>query len=134
MPTPTRALTNNYRDCQLIKLDPNEASSPLVVAQEGYRPHDATFQMRLYYLQHDGYWIDEVARSTRPDSEIAEIVFDTAADALKVLSTLFGPPMVREVSVTEADVQTYLSKAKAVSSPQALARDFLSRYRTAKGK
>jgi hypothetical protein len=31
MPTPTRVLTNNYQDCQLIKMDLDDPKSPLVV-------------------------------------------------------------------------------------------------------
>jgi hypothetical protein len=66
---PTRALTNDYNDCKLIKLDSNDPKSPLVVMQEGYAPSDATCRMRMFYLQRDGFWIDEIARSTLPDSE-----------------------------------------------------------------
>ena len=65
MSTPSRALTNDYRDCKLIKLDSNDPASPLVVMQEGYAPGDSKCRMRMFYLQRDGFWIDEIARSTR---------------------------------------------------------------------
>lgn len=133
MPTLARALTNDYKDCQLIKLDPKDPASPLVVAQEGYAPSDPNCRMRLFYLQRDGFWIDEIARSTRPDSEIADVVFETAAEAMRALSTLFGSPLIRELPVSEADVQAYLARVK-VGSPEQLVRQFLSRYREAKGK
>jgi len=42
MSTPSRALTNNYNDCKLIKLDSNNAISPLVIMQEGYLTSDPT--------------------------------------------------------------------------------------------
>jgi hypothetical protein len=29
MPTPSRVLTNNYQDCQLIKMDLDDSKSPL---------------------------------------------------------------------------------------------------------
>jgi hypothetical protein len=128
----TRALTNNYNDCKLIKLDPNSPNSPLVIMQEGYSPNDPAFRMRMFYLQHDGFWIDEVARSTRPDTEAGDIVFETSADALKVLSGLFGQPLVRELPVSEADVQAYMNRAKS-GSPEELLRQFLARYRANKG-
>jgi len=133
MPTPTRVLTNDYRDCQLIKLDSNDPKSPLVVTQEGYAPSDPNCRMRLFYLQHDGFWIDEVARGTRPDSEARDIVFETSAEALNVLAALAGKPLVRQLSVTEADVQAYAARARG-GSPKELFRQFLARYRAAKDK
>ena len=133
MPTPTRPLTNNYNDCKLIQLDSNDPKSPLVVAQEGYSPGDPSCRMRMFYLQRDGFWIDEIARSTRPDTEAGDVVFETSADALKALSGLFGNPLVRELPVTEADIQAYMARVKG-GSPEELLRQFLARYRAAKGR
>lgn len=133
MPTPSRALTNDHNDCKLIKLDANDPKSPLVVIQEGYAPSDPTCRMRLFYLQRDGFWIDEIARSTVPDSEAGDIVFETSAEALKALSGLFGKPLVRELPVTEGDVQAYMARAKG-GSAEDLFRQFLARYRAAKGR
>ena len=133
MPTPTRVLTNDYNDCKLIKLDSNDPKSPLVVMQEGYAPSDPKCLMRMFYLQRDGFWIDEIARSTVPDSEAGDVVFEKSADALKALSGLFGKPLVRELPVTQADVQAYMARAKG-GSPEDLFRQFLARYRAAKGK
>ena len=133
MATPQRAVTNNYRDCNLIKLDPNDPQSPLVVMQEGYAPSDPNCRMRMFYLQRDGFWIDEVARSTRPDSEAGDIVFDTSAEAIAVLSRLFGNPMIRELPVSESDIQAYMTRARSGSSED-IARQFLARYRAARGK
>lgn len=128
MPTPTRALTNSYQDCKLIKLDSNDPKSPKVVMQEGYAPGDATCRMRLFYLQRDGMWIDEVARSTRPDSEAGDIVFESSSEAVQVLASLGNKPLIRELPVSEADVQAYMSRAKG-GSPEELFRQFLARYR-----
>lgn len=133
MATPSRALTNDYNDCKLIRLDANDPKSPLIVAQEGYAPSDATCRMRMFYLQRDGFWIDEIARSTLPDTEAGDVVFDTSADALKALSGLFGKPLVRELPVTEGDVQAYMARVKG-GSPEELLRQFLARYRAAKGR
>lgn len=132
MPTPTRALTNNYNDCKLVRLDPNDPKSPMVVTQEGYIPGDATFQMRLFFLQRDGFWIDEVARSTRPDNETRDIVFETAAEVIQMLSSLFGKPLVRQVAVSAADVEAYSNRVRGHSSEE-IARQFLSRYRASRG-
>lgn len=133
MAIPARALTNSYQDCKLVKLDANDPTSPLVVMQEGYAPSDATCRMRMFYLQRDGMWIDEVARSTRPETEIGDIVFDTSGDAVKTLSGLFGKPMIRELPVTEADIQNYKNNAQGGSS-QELFKRFLARYRSSKSR
>jgi hypothetical protein len=133
MPTPTRALTNNYQDCKLVKLDAADPTSPLVVMQEGYSPSDPTCRMRMFYLQRDGLWIDEVARSTRPEDEVGDIVFDTPADAIRTISGLFGKPLIREIPVTDADVQNYMTTARSGSSEE-LFRRFLSRYRNSKAR
>lgn len=134
MPTPARVLTNDYRDCTLLKLDPADPSSPFAVTQVGYAPGDASCRMRLFYLQRDGQWIDEIARSTRPDSEAKDIVFETSNDAMQMLRTLMGTAFVREVQVSEADIQAYKARVQSISSPEAAVREFLARYRAAKGK
>jgi hypothetical protein len=134
MPTPQRVLTNDYRDCKLIKLDPKDSTSPFVVTQEGYAPGDPSSRMRLFFLQRDGAWIDEIARSTRPDNEIGDIIFETSAEAVQMMRELIGTPFIRQLPVTEADIQTYMTRAKSVSSPEATFREFLARYRAAKGR
>jgi hypothetical protein len=134
MPTPLRALTNDYKDCRLIKLDPDDPTTPYAVMQEGYDSADANYRMRMFYLQRDGQWIDEIARSTRPDSEAGDILFETCAEALKVLGNLRGKPVIRHLPVSEADAKSYLARIGGGSSPQELLRQFLARYRAAKGK
>jgi len=127
-----RFLTNDYKDCKLIKLDPHESHSPLVVAQEGCAPDDCTAKTKLFYLQRDGMWIDEIAQSTRPDSEIGDVVFETPNEAIRLLSGLFGKPQVRALPTTEADVEAYVGRIQKVVSPEAAYREFLARYRAAK--
>lgn len=133
MPTPLRVLTNDYKDCRLIKLDASDPGSPLVVVQEGYGPGDPLFVMRMFYLQRDGMWIDEISQSTRSGSEAGVIVFETSADAMRVLSGLLGPPLVHALPYTEADIQAYLAKVQG-GSPAELLRRFLARYRAAGGE
>jgi hypothetical protein len=133
MPTPTRALTNDHKDCKMIRLDSSDPKSPLVIMQEGYAPTDPNCRMRMFYLQRDGFWIDEIARSTRPDTEAGDIVFETTTEALQLLSQLYGKPLVRELPVSESDIQAYMARARG-GSPEELFRQFLARYRAAKGK
>jgi hypothetical protein len=129
---PLRFLTNDFKDCRLIKLDPQDARSPMVVTQEGCAPDDEACKTRLFYLQRDGLWIDEVARSTRPENEIGDVVFDTPTEAVELLSHLFGKPIVRKLPVSDADVEVYIARAQKAESAEAAYRDFLARYRAAR--
>lgn len=132
MSTPARALTNNYKDCHLVRLDANDPTSPFIVMQEGFAPGDITARMRMFYLQRDGMWIDEIGRSTLPDSESGDVVFENMADVVKLLGSQLGKPVVREVPVTPADIEAYIARLRG-GSPEELLRQFLARYRAAKG-
>jgi hypothetical protein len=133
MPAPTRVLTNSYQDCKLVKMDSHDPNSPFVVMQEGYAPGDPSCRMRLFYLQRDGFWIDEFSRSTLPDIEIGDVVFETSTEAIDVLSGLLGQPLIRELPVSDADIQAYMAKMRGGSSEDLL-RQFLARYRAARGQ
>src|SRR5260370_28288106 len=61
-----RALTNDYKDCKIIKIDPADPTSPYGVMQEGYDPNDPTYRTRMFYLQRDGQWIDEIPAARGP--------------------------------------------------------------------
>ena len=115
-------------------MDPSARRSPLIVSQEGCAPNDPLAKTKLFYLQRDGEWIDEVAHSTRPDLEAGDIIFDSPGEPLKLLSSLFGKPVVRNLPTTDADVEAYIARAKAVTSPVDAYREFLARYRAAKAK
>jgi hypothetical protein len=129
---PARALTNDYQDCKLIKLDSRDPKSPLVVVQEGYIPGDPTCRVQNFYLQRDGFWIDEIAHSTIPDNEIGNIVFESSAEVVQAFSGIFGQPLIRQLPVKQADVQAFMTKVRG-GSPEDLLRQFLARYRAAKG-
>ena len=134
MPTPTRALTNDSRDCKLIKLDADSPKSPCVIMQEGYDPKDPRCSMRMFYLQHNGFWIDEIARGTLPDRDAGDVVFESVPEAMQALAKLFGKPLVRALPVTEAQTEAHLARMKSLGSPKDALRDFLARYRAARGR
>jgi hypothetical protein len=79
-------------------------------------------------------WIDEVSRSKRPDSEIDDIIFESTAEAVQLLSRLFGKAKVRDLPVTEPDVEAYIAKVKSFSSAEEAYRDLLARHRAASRK
>ena len=129
-----RALTNDYKDCKIIKIDPADPTSPYGVMQEGYDPNDPTYRTRMFYLQRDGQWIDEIARSARPDSEGGDVLFESSAEALELLGRLRGKPVVRDLPVSQDDDEKLPRTRWQRQFPQELLRQFLARYRAAKGK
>ena len=72
-------------------------------------------------------------QSTRPDSEGGDVLFESSAEALELLGRLRGKPVVRDLPVSKDDVKNYLARVGSGSSPQELLRQFLVRYRAAKG-
>lgn len=86
----------------------------------------------MFYLQRDGMWIDEIAHSTLPDSEAGDVVFETSAEAMEIMSGLFGKPLIRALPITDADASAFKARVQG-GSPQELLRHALARYRAAKG-
>src|SRR4029450_5915409 len=78
MPRPMRALTNDHKDCRLIKLDPADPTSPYAVMQEGYDSNDPRYRMRMFYLQRDAQWICGIGRRTRPGAGGGGVRFETS--------------------------------------------------------
>jgi hypothetical protein len=76
--------------------------------------------------------IDEIAHSTLPHTEAGDIVFETSAEAIEALSTIFGKPLIRDLPVTEADARAFIALVKS-GSPEDVLRQFLARYRATKG-
>jgi hypothetical protein len=127
-----RYLTNKYEDCRLVRLDPSLPRSPLVVMQEGCAPNDELCKTKMYYLQRDGKWIDEIARSTRPDTEAGDVIFESTSEVIQLLTSLFGKAIVRELPVSESEVEAYITRMRNIASPEAALREFLGHYRAAK--
>jgi CheY-like chemotaxis protein len=59
---------------------------------------------------------------------------NNSAEALKVIGKLPAKPVVRDLPVSQTDVKNYLARVGSGSSAQELQRQFLARYRAAKGK
>ena len=70
-------------------------------------------------------WIDEIAHSALPHTEAGDIVFETSAEAIEAVSTLFGKPLIRDLPVTEADARAFIALVKS-GSPEDVLRQFLA--------
>lgn len=126
-----RTLTNDYTDCTLIRVEPDNPNSPFVVAQIGADPVDPTYRQALFFLQTDGTWIEEAAQASRPQEERFRIVFDTLADVMSVLGELTGAPEVERMELAAADIQIYIQRLKT-STIEQVVHTFLASYRASK--
>jgi hypothetical protein len=128
-----RALTNAYHDCALINLEPQTPGGTYVVAQKGYAPGDPALRERLFILQRDGRWLDQVAHHALPPEEQFQGVFETVEEVIDVLRNLTGAPVVVPFHVTEDHVRTHLQNLQTSGSTEAMIRKFLAKYRASKG-
>lgn len=128
-----RALSNRYSDFRLIRLDPRDGNSPLVVVQEGYDPSDPAARVWLFFLTRNEDWLDEIAASKLSDSDLAQVIFDSAAEAMAAIEALSETPKVRDAEISRADIETYIRKVEGVSADQ-IGKRMLERYRAGKAK
>lgn len=129
-----RQLTNAYSDCKLVNLEPSTPAGPYVVAQLGHDPEDPRLTDRLFILQRDGTWIDQIAHSTLPPEERFHIIFDTLPQVMATLGQLGGKPAIVRREASGAELRQHLAALQAAGSAEALVRSFLADYRERKGR
>ncbi|MEZ0276807.1 MAG: hypothetical protein ACAH88_18000 [Roseimicrobium sp.] len=89
------ALTNNYQSCELLNLGYGPGGrGPFLIRQEGSTPGSTTFQQERFLLRKDGTWVINLAVFTLSEKEQAQFLYDSSADALSVLDSLRGDPVV----------------------------------------
>lgn len=123
-----KALTNNYNQCRLIRLDENATNSPFAVLQEGYDAKDPTMRMSFYWLQRDGTWVEDIARTALPEGQKFDSVFENVTDAMNLLASLSGEPQIERIPLTAEVIEQHIATLKN-SSIEALMRQFLASYR-----
>jgi hypothetical protein len=122
-------LTNIYQDCKLITLEPGTPGGPFVVTQLGFDPQDPRMTERLFLLQRDGTWIDQIAHPTLPPAERFHVVFDTLPEVMATLGKLTGTPEILRLPVSEAQLREHVAALQAAGTGDALVRGFLASYR-----
>jgi hypothetical protein len=71
-----RAITNDYKDTQILNLGSEGERGPYLVTQTGVAPSDALLKTRMFVLRPDGYWVDFNAYACQGKPEaLDEIVF-----------------------------------------------------------
>jgi len=122
-------LTNDYRDCELINLEPETPGGPYAVVQEAFDSHDPNMRTAVFYLQQDGCWIEEIAHSILPEERKFDMVFETLADVMETLEGLTEPPEVERITVTPEQIEAFLARLRAAGDAHTFIRSFLHRYR-----
>lgn len=89
------ALTNSYHNCELLNLGhgPN-GRGPFVIRQEGTPPGSMTFQPDVFLLRKDGAWVLNLAVFALPEKDKEQFLFTTSAEAMVLLDSLTGDPVV----------------------------------------
>jgi len=123
-----KALTNNYNHCRLVRLDENAPDSPFAVLQEGYDPQDPTMRMAFFWLQQNGTWVEDIARTALPTERKFDAVFENVTDVMNLLASLSGDPAIERFPLTAEMIEQRIAMLKSASI-EALMRQFLASYR-----
>ena len=122
-------LTNDYRACRLINLEPDTPGGPYAVTQKAFDPRDPTMRVALFFLQQDGCWIEEIAHAILPEERKFDVVFENLADVMETLEVLSDPPEVERITLTKAQIESYLARLLTEGDAHEIIRGFLHRYR-----
>jgi hypothetical protein len=121
-----RTITNRYADIEMWNLDPGtEKRGPFMIVQCGTAPGDELANEQMFVLRHDGKWVNVLGFDlTGRPQELANLIFDTPRQCLKLLRQLQALAAVAEPAVKER-VRSRASRASRVAG----ADPFLKIYR-----
>jgi hypothetical protein len=123
MPT----ITNNYQNCQLLNLGYGpKGRGPFIVRQDGSPPGSLTFEQDRFLLRKDGTWVLNLAVFALSEKEKESFFYETSADALNVLNSLSGDPVV------QAGLPAGKSREELKAAAQTTATGLWGRIRDAK--
>src|SRR6267378_5800993 len=123
-----RAITNDYRDSQVLNLGSESSDGPYLVTQTGVSPTADIPKTRMFVLRPDGRWVDfnAYACQGKPES-MDEIVFATTTQIMETFGKLFGQPQVLDLPVDEAGLKAWLERQKD-GNPLEAARAWAAGY------
>jgi hypothetical protein len=106
-----RELTNDYRDLQVINLDPHSGDpGPYLVTQSGTAQFNAECRESLFVLRPDGVWVDinaYLGEGTLDGLQAA--LFGNLAQVQALLDSLPSEAKVAELPVSEDGLATFLA-------------------------
>jgi len=123
-----RAITNDYKDTQILNLGSAGERGPYLVTQTGVAPSDPLPKTRMFVLRPDGYWVDFNAYACQGKPEaIDEIVFSSMTKIMETFGKLFGRPRVLDLPIDEAGLNAWIERHS--SDPLQAVRGWVEQYK-----
>ena len=108
-----RAITNNYRDSQVLNLGSETSDGPYLVTQTGVSPTASIPKTRMFVLRPDGCWVDFNAYVCQGKPEVLdEIVFSSIPKVMETFGRLFGRPRVVDLPIDEEGLKAWIERQK----------------------
>ena len=128
-----RAITNDYRDAQVLDLGSGGVKGPFLVTQTGVSPNDTVPKTQMFVLRPDGQWANFNAYACQGKPEaMDEIVFRTMGEVMQVFGRLVGRPRVADLPIDREGLQKWLDRQEG-SNPLLAARSWAVEYRKRQG-
>jgi hypothetical protein len=128
-----RAITNDYRDSQVLNLGSESSDGPYLVTQTGVSPTAEIPRTRMFVLRPDGRWVDFNAYACQGKPEVMdEIVFPSMPKVMETFGRLFGRPQVLDLPVNEEGLKAWIEKQKSrhpLEGARAWAIEYKARHR-----
>ncbi|HLW36376.1 MAG TPA: hypothetical protein VKS98_12025 [Chthoniobacterales bacterium] len=129
-----RAITNDYKDAQILNLGSGGADGPYLVMQTGVDPKAEIPKTHMFVLRPDGRWADFNAYACQGKPEaMDEIVFPSLPQVMETFGKLSGRPQVAHLSVDETGLKKWLERQEQ-QNPLEGARAWAVEYKTRHGR
>ena len=128
-----RAITNDYRDAQVLNLGSGREKGPFLVTQTGVSPNDPVPKTHMFVLRPDGQWADFNAYACQGKPEaMDEIVFRTMGDVMQEFGRLVGRPRVADLPIDKEGLQKWLDQQEG-GKPLEAAQRWAVEYKKRQG-
>jgi hypothetical protein len=127
-----RAITNDYKDTQILSLGSAGERGPYLVTQTGVAPSDPLLKTYMFVLRPDGCWVDFNAYASQGKPEaMDEIVFPSMTKVMETFGKLFGRPRVLDLPIDEAGLNAWIERHSndPLQAVRAWAAQYKARYR-----
>ena len=129
-----RAITNDYRDSQVLNLGTEASPGPYLVTQTGVSPTAEIPKTRMFVLRPDRCWADFNAYVCHGKPEVLdEIVFPSIQNVMQTFGRLLGRPQVVDLPINEQGLKAWLERQEN-QNPLEAARVWATSYKTRHGK
>lgn len=128
------ALSNNYDDCEVLNLEPDDPRrGPFVVTQNAVDADDPQQRENMYLLRRDGAWIEYATHALTPEGERVPIAFDGLVEIIRLMESLPSrPKIVREAQLDQVRLVQFFKEVNAEGGMLAHIRGNVARYKAQK--